>query len=403
MTDPTAQNPRLIFLTPEPTQHASPWYRYVSRAEFNLSVLVVYTEGLEVSRDPEIERVPGWDLPLLEGYEYQVLPGPVFRRLSHLWRALRGRPAVVFLPGWRGLVPWITVVFSIFLRHKTIVECDATSWQPRGKLRATIRKILVGRILGTLVGSFAAPGTLTREHLAELGVDRSKVCWLPYPVDIEWFEDASATFRPQAESLRSNIGVTSKNPIVLLGVLKFVDREGAIDLLQAFGRVADRCLNAWLILVGAGEQEAKLRVLALEKGRGRTLFAGYHPYSALPRFYALADCFVHPALDEPWGISVLEAAACGLPIVATDRVGAAADLLFDRINGFRYSAGDVGRLADLLVAFCEMPEEARHEMGRKSRVVARSWAYDRMLASVLNVFAGRHQGVVDETWEGIEG
>ena len=51
------------------------------------------------------------------------------------------------------------------------------------------------------------------------------------------------------------------------------------------------------------------------------------PYSQLPDWYGRADVFVHPAPDEPWGVSVTEALACGVPVIAAEGVGAASEMM----------------------------------------------------------------------------
>ena len=68
----------------------------------------------------------------------------------------------------------------------------------------------------------------------------------------------------------------------------------------------------------------------------------------LPAFYAVADVFVLPSEDEPWGLAINEAMACGVPVVTTHEVGAAADLVTDGETGYTYRTGDAAGLANVL-------------------------------------------------------
>ena len=101
-------------------------------------------------------------------------------------------------------------------------------------------------------------------------------------------------------------------------------------------------------------------------------FPGYVPYPELPALYAAADLFVHAAREERWGVSVQEALACGLPVVASSRVGAGYDLVEVGGNGFVYPAGDDAMLAHRIgEALALDPERFRQ---RTAAILAR-WDY----------------------------
>jgi glycosyltransferase involved in cell wall biosynthesis len=102
--------------------------------------------------------------------------------------------------------------------------------------------------------------------------------------------------------------------------------------------------GAQLWLVGDGPERRALEDYAREHCRNRVNFGGYVPYSELPAAYSVANAFVHPARYEPWGVSVQEALAAGLPVLASSKVGAARDFLTPGKNGFIYDVGDIDEL-----------------------------------------------------------
>ncbi|HJS50018.1 MAG TPA: glycosyltransferase, partial [Gaiellaceae bacterium] len=107
--------------------------------------------------------------------------------------------------------------------------------------------------------------------------------------------------------------------------------------------------------------------------------------------YVAADVFALLSEREPWAVVVNEAAACGLPLVLSDRVGAAHDLLVDGENGFLVPAGDVDAAARVLRALASDPA-LRETQGARSRELARDWGYgpsvEGFLAAVREAAAG---------------
>lgn len=120
-----------------------------------------------------------------------------------------------------------------------------------------------------------------------------------------------------------------------------------------------------LILVGDGplRSEVMARLRDLE---AHVFCAGYVPNCTLPEWYGLSDVFVHPSPDEPWGVSVNEALAVRLPVVASSGVGAAAELLLPRGAGLVFPAGDARALADAI------ERHLRERCAHMAREVARA-------------------------------
>jgi glycosyltransferase involved in cell wall biosynthesis len=91
--------------------------------------------------------------------------------------------------------------------------------------------------------------------------------------------------------------------------------------------------------------------------------------------YGAADAFVLASSHEPWGVVVGEAMAFGLPVVLSDRIGAAADLLREGENGYGFPVGDVPALAGGLARLVEDPAR-REGMGRRSDRIMDDWTYE---------------------------
>jgi glycosyltransferase involved in cell wall biosynthesis len=144
--------------------------------------------------------------------------------------------------------------------------------------------------------------------------DAGRTAFAPLGVDTVMFHSAGR--RPETPTVLVNVGA-----------LQAV--KGHADLLRAFRFVVDREPNVTLRIAGVGELRAELETLSAELNLyDRVQFVGEVRHDQLPDVYRRATMFVQASYHEAQGMAVLEAAACGLPIVGT-RVGALADLAPD--------------------------------------------------------------------------
>jgi glycosyltransferase involved in cell wall biosynthesis len=112
------------------------------------------------------------------------------------------------------------------------------------------------------------------------------------------------------------------------------------------------------------------------------VFAGFKNQKELPSLYAAADVLVVPSLSEAWGLVVNEAMCFGLPVIVSDRVGAAVDLVREGENGFIFPVGDIDRLAEDLSSVLR-DSDLRRRLGQRSREKIRRWSYEEDLSGLL--------------------
>jgi glycosyltransferase involved in cell wall biosynthesis len=164
------------------------------------------------------------------------------------------------------------------------------------------------------------------------------------------------------------------HPVVLLCVASLARRKGQDVLLRALARL--RRFRWRLLLVGPERDAAfagRLRRSAHHLGiAGRIVFAGAVGAARLARLYRLADLFVLPSYYEGYGIAVAEAAARGLPVVASD-----AGAIPEAIVGARHRLvppGDVAALADALRGFLVARRAIGGDWRAPTDARPRSWA-----------------------------
>ena len=150
---------------------------------------------------------------------------------------------------------------------------------------------------------------------------------------------------------------------------QMIARKGVDHLLAAFATLPE---NARLLLVGREAELPQMLASLPPAARGRVRYAGFQAPDALPPFFAQADVFVLPSRHDGWGVVVNQALGAGLPIITSDQVGAAHDLLRENENGFTFPAGDANALAAAMRRYATNPALARTH-GEASRTASADW------------------------------
>ena len=186
------------------------------------------------------------------------------------------------------------------------------------------------------------------------------------------------------EAARRSLGLPSDEPVVLY-VGRLLRIKGAHHLLGAFSRVLARSPLACLLIVGDGEERQTLQTSAQRLGLGpRVAFLGSLPHEDVIRCMRAADVLVLPSLVESFGIVLLEAMSCGLPVVAS-RVLGIPYLVEDGLNGFLVPPGDEEALADRITALLSDPD-LRARMGEQNRSKAAAYLMPRIADRFLDLW-----------------
>jgi glycosyltransferase involved in cell wall biosynthesis len=213
-------------------------------------------------------------------------------------------------------------------------------------------------------------------HLA----DPNCVVVIPNGVDTERFRPAS---RSEA---RTVLGLNAEE-LMILFTGSLVKSKGVDTLLKAFARHPAELRTARLVYVGDGPEAPILETMAAELGvRGQVTLAGYRPVEELPAWYQACDMFVLPSQSEGLSISLLEALACGRPVITTPPDIGSHDAVEHGVNGYLCPFGDVDALAAALLEPAQSPQ-ARREAGNAARSkVERQFAWPVIAKQVKEIY-----------------
>ena len=163
--------------------------------------------------------------------------------------------------------------------------------------------------------------------------------------------------------------------------------KGTQYLLGAMSIVHRELPEAKLILVGDGEEREHLETLTDNLGiRECVEFAGRVPHERVEGYMNQAEVFVLSSLSEGFPVTILEAMACGLPVVAT-RVGGVPDIIEDGANGYLIDTMNQEQMAEALLKLLR-DEELRKGISEKNRVTAEKYRWDTVVVTLEGIYQG---------------
>jgi glycosyltransferase involved in cell wall biosynthesis len=238
--------------------------------------------------------------------------------------------------------------------------------KPRG-WRGKVKRILLGRVLKS-VNAVLPCGSLGRAYFERYGVAAGDIFYSPYEPDYAAIQNLSPT---AMESAAERFGLKSgRRRIIFSGRLVPVKRPEL--LIQAFARIADQRSEWDLVIVGDGPLRASLRAELPAGLSDRVVWTGFlDDQETVGALYRNCDVLCLPSDYEPWALVVNEAAAAGLAIVASDVVGAAAELVVPGKNGQTFPAGSLSGLVDALNVVTDPTCVDKFKAG--SKPVLESW------------------------------
>jgi len=363
----------LVIVQDVPTQFDVPLYNQIGGdASFKLSVIYTQME----TEDIEIGRMPHWDHIKEHKYKHHFLNDVERRSEKRLMQSvLENNPDHVIISGYwpklhRNLMYCLKKRnISVGLRSDNTVQHSKLDG-----LRGWVKRLYLKKLLSKY-NAWHPVGNQAANYLELLSGIQRPIRLFPYNVDNQWFLSNAKKSRKERNRHLAEIGFPEDSYIVL-GVMKWAEREDPLTLIDAFKRYQSINTNARLILVGDGPLRPEVEKIS-RRLRSVIHTPGYAKYSHLPFWFGLADVFVHPAQSEPWGVSVNEALASGVPVIASSGVGAATEMIEEGYQGGVFNKGDVMSLVKALEDWHAIAKRlSLQELNRRCQDSLVDWNYE---------------------------
>jgi glycosyltransferase involved in cell wall biosynthesis len=402
---------RLTAVLTHPIQYYAPWFRHIQQQAPEIALTVVYaTQPTPEQQGVGFDRAFEWDVPLTDGYRSITVraarPGDRIDSgrftgldVPAIGGAIAGtRPDVVMIPGWHSLTLvralWACRRLGIptLYRGDSHLQSGPAGWtRPLWSLKT--------RFLLRQFDGFLSPGLRVDEYLARFGAIDYRIFRTPHAVDNKRFATSASKYRsPQARAEARRRWGIDPDAFVPLFAGKLAGTKHPLDVVRAAATLG---AGVSVLVAGSGPLEAEMAAEAVRHGVDLKAI-GFVNQTELGQVYAVADCLVLPSgFAETWGLVVNEALATGLPVVVSDAVGCAPDLLREGESGYMYPLGNVSGLATALERVRQR-KTAGYDWGPACRAIVSEFSYDEMTAGLVRACRSviRHSPGPEPDWSG---
>jgi len=228
--------------------------------------------------------------------------------------------------------------------------------------------------------AIVVPGGKHKEYLISLGALPDKVFIMPNVTNLSPKQEDYI----RRDKFRMALGLKNKKVVLYVGQLRRL--KGIHYLISAFAKLKDEIKDVVLIIIGTGKYKKELlkycKMLNLSKND--VYFLGFVKNEELGAYYLLSNVFVIPSIfhrgfADACPLVVNEAIYFGKPVIATDAVGAAFDMIKDGENGFMVPEKDSEALYEAMKKILSDPELEKRMGEESKRIIEEGFRYEHMI------------------------
>jgi glycosyltransferase involved in cell wall biosynthesis len=331
---------RILAISEIPTPYRLPLYRALA-ARDDLDLEVVFCAAAQPDRPWQIQdALAGVPHRVLRNIPLQLRPntgGFVYEINPEIFGVLHdARPDLIVVGGYAVFAEQAAIGFARARGIPYVLHSESHLLKPRSAAVRGAKRVLLPGIVGGAAAGLAV-GSPAARYLTAYGLSPGRIRIFPNTIDVARYRADAESARARATEIRQAHGLPERYHLY---AGRLIEIKGIRDFLQARALLGADAPPA--VVVGDGP-------LAPEVANADgVLHLGFQQRDTLVELFALADATVVPSLSESWGVVVNESLACGTPVIASDAVGAAEDLIRPGVNGRVYPAGDVRALAETL-------------------------------------------------------
>jgi glycosyltransferase involved in cell wall biosynthesis len=371
--------PTLTFYTNMPTPYQLDFFEALQQL-FDLHVIYFSTRESDRSWTLDASNVNYRTTTLKNGWLIRQIQKKVVSfhfSLAIIRQIFKQRPQFVIVNGTYWSPNVIIAIILNKLRKSKVFFWSEPLFPTSSRFKYRLKRILFFPVRRFTDVVFAI-GQSAEKSVREYGYKRP-VYLLPYNINVNLFSETSMSVEKIAD-LR--LTFKSKNEIIFLASGSLIHRKGMDILVDAMSRITRSDIR--LLIIGSGPEKETLKLLA--GSDHRIIFLGFREKEEIPYWFSLADVFITASRYDGWALVVNEALAAGLPIIASDQVGAARDLLRDNVDSFICGSGNSDQFAAAMIRMIESPDK-RAVFAQNARARATEVSSEYNADKLFNILA----------------
>jgi glycosyltransferase involved in cell wall biosynthesis len=354
---------RIAIVVTHPIQYFAPWHRALAAIPgVTLKVFFCSKKGAETYYDRDFGTEVKWDIPLLDGYEWEFLASRKPIRNLTFWatdnpnigEALASfRPSVVIIHGYVHRTMWRAVSWSNRNRVPVMLISDSNATATRTLWKRAAKAIVVRHLYRRLDGAFSC-GDNNRKYHLQYGIPKERIFQGALPIDCERLIASVREPSVTRREIRQRFGIP-EDAFVIVYAGKLIPLKCLLHLVEAIYRCAQRGLNVWGLLVGEGSERPALETFIAERNVKNVVLAGFVNQSSIGKYYAASEALALTSVCEAKGLPVPEAGCFGCPAILSDRVGCIGPNDSARLgeNALSYPWSNIDALTDRIAKLYE--------------------------------------------------
>lgn len=333
-----------------------------------------------------------WDLKYLDAarYKYFVLkdsflfqiPKQIrfvyFGGLSLLKRLISEKyDAVVFKGGTRFIGPFYACIARLLGMNTVLWEENSIATTDT-LLKKVFKALYVNKLL---FSNFIVYGTPVKELILKFNPNsEDKIHFAYSPIDNDKYRNSYLRLKNKKNLIKKSLGIGLDEKVVLY-IGRFVSEKNLPSLIDAFAimaKASDEKIKGLIVGGGMLKDQLQDQINRLNLNDMVSLI-NFQEFNKIAMFYAIADVFVLPSEREAWGLVINEAMNFKLPIVVSDKVGCAVDLVKNNYNGFVYDVNNTNALAESILNALENSTQ----MGENSFNIIKDVNFDQISKVII--------------------